>query len=802
MFVPHWLHQLQRSLFPRQSAKSRNARRRPSAHLRVRPCLEPLEDRLAPSADLVNVSAVGASTPYSESTQSLTLTANVTDATNPSTKVNEGTVTFTVKDSGGNTIGTAQGTVSNGLASTSPSFTLPAREAVGKYTINVSYSDTPDNFTDNGTDTPATLAVSAAPTTTTASNVTTAFSTSAQTVTLNATVTSSSGIVNEGTVTFTILQGATVISTATSGTVSNGSTTAECSLPAGTGAGTYTIEANYSDSGGSFADSSDDSHTLNVTSSTAASTTTTASNATATFNTSSQTVKLTATVTSSAGTVNEGTVNFTILQGTTVIGTANSGAVSNGSATVSYALPAGTAPGTYAIEADYNDNSGAFALSSDTAHTLTVSAASTTTAASSATATFNTSSQTVKLTATVTSSAGTVNEGSVQFTLTDSNGNTIGTATSESVSNGSASVSYALPAGTAVGSYTIEAAYSDSSGNFASSSDNTHKLSVSAASTTTTAGNTTATFSTSAQNVTLTATVTSSAGTVNEGSVTFTLVDNNGNTIGTGATSAVTNGSASVNYSLPAGTAVGSYTIEAAYNDSASNFSSSFDNTHTLTVNTATATKVGLTTININPNLVNGTAQVTLTAQVSNAGGTVNEGVLSFTVAGVSGHANVVNGTASVQLALPFLSVTGGFRVALSYTDNGSTASFGDSQATQSVSTNVWNALLPAKVTFDSSNETMQFTVASQPLFGASYSTSTGLLSQVSLSSLSMPVSYVTTGNSVVASVGGVPWGMILYNTDGQFVGTASVTLGADGTPMWFLSDANGQPAGELPYGS
>ena len=113
---------------------------------------------------------------------------------------------------------------------------LPSGEAVGNYTILVSYSDSADNFTDNGTDTSATLAVNAAATTTTASSTTAAFSATDQDVTLNATVTSSAGTVNEGNVTFTILQGTNVIGTATSDTVSNGSASVSYVLPAGTDA--------------------------------------------------------------------------------------------------------------------------------------------------------------------------------------------------------------------------------------------------------------------------------------------------------------------------------------------------------------------------------------------------------------------------------------------------------------------------------------------------------------------------------------------------------------------------------------
>ncbi len=803
MYVP-WLKQLQRYWFPRRSAKTGNASRRATVQRRVRLSLEPLEDRLAPAADTVQTVAANLSTPFSESPQALTLSAKLSDTTIPNTTVSEGTVTFTVKDSGGNIVGSAVQSppVSNGAASAS--FTLPANEAAGKYTVAVSYSDSAGHFSDGG-DTSGTLTVSAAPTTTTTSNATAPFSTSAQTVALNATVTSGAGTVNAGTVTFTIRQGTTVIGTATtSPNITTGTASVTYSLPAGTGAGSYTIEASYTDSTGNFAASSDNSHTLSVTSTTAAGTSTTASDATASFNSSTQNITLTANVTSSGGTVNVGTMTFTILQGNTIIGTAVSAPVTNGSATVhNYVLPAGLAAGSYTIEANYNDSTGAFANSTDEAHTLTVNQASTTTTGSNATVPFSSSAQTVHLTATVTSSAGTVNGGSVTFTVVDINGNTIAQSTPATVSNGSASTDLSLPAGTAGGTYTIKVAYSDTSGNFASSTDNTHTLTVSAAPTTTTASNATASFSSSAQNVNLTATVTSSAGTVNEGSVTFTVVDINGNTIAQSTPATVSNGSANANLSLPAGTAAGSYTIEAAYSDSTGSFSPSFDSAHTLTVGNSKSTSLSLTTVSITPNLANGTAQMKLTAQVSNPAGTVNEGALSFTVGGVSGKANVANGTATVQLTVPIQNVLNGFTVALSYSDSATSANFANSTASVAVSTIAFNALLPATVTIDSgNNETAEFTLANLPLFGASYSSALGgLLSQISVGSFSVPMLYSNVGNIELAAAGGVPWGMISRDAHGNIQEIANVQTAADGSLVWVIYNGNHQAIGEMPYG-
>ncbi len=187
-------------------------------------------------------------------------------------------------------------------------------------------------------------------------------------------------------------------------------------------------------------------------------------------------VPLQATVTSSSGTVNSGSVIFTLFSGSNQVGTSTSGAVSNGVASVLYTLPPGTPPGSYTIQVVYSGSS-SFAGSSDNTHTLTMVQAPTTTSASNATTDYSSSPQSVSLSATVTSEVGTVNAGTVTFTVL--NGSTpVGTATtSGTVSSGSASVSYTLPAATTIGSYTIQAVYNGST-DFGGSSDNRHMLTV------------------------------------------------------------------------------------------------------------------------------------------------------------------------------------------------------------------------------------------------------------------------------------------------------------------------------------
>lgn len=222
-------------------------------------------------------------------------------------------------------------------------------------------------------------------------------------------------------------------------------------------------------------------------------TTTVANNATASFNENAQNVTLRASVSSAAGAVNGGTVTFTVLQGSNTIGAATtSGTVSNGQASVVYALPPGLAAGPYTINATYNPSS-SFEGGSDTSHTLTINPAATTLTANDAAAAFSTNTQDVTLTADVTSDAGSVNEGTVTFTLKQGS-MTIGTAvTSNTVSDGAASVTYVLPAALAAGTYTIDATYNPGN-DFVTNSDSTHRLTVGAASTTTAAGSVTVPF--------------------------------------------------------------------------------------------------------------------------------------------------------------------------------------------------------------------------------------------------------------------------------------------------------------------
>ena len=426
------------------------------------------------------------------------------------------------------------------------------------------------------------------PAQTAAAPANTTYYVAAHAVTLSATVTSPSGIINAGTEKFTILKGSTVIGSAVTVSVSSGAASASYTLPAGTAIGTYTIKADFSGTS-IYNGCTDSSQLLTVA---IPSTVTAAANASVTFAAAAQGASLSATVASAGGTVNQGQVKFTILSGGSTVGSPITVNVSSGNAAGTYPLPAGIAGGTYTIDADYIGTVN-FTGSSDSSHSLTVGTASTTTAASNASVTFDSGNQNVTLSAAVTSSAGTVSEGTVTFTLLDSSNNTVATYSNISVSGGSASTSAALPTGLAGGTYTIQADYIGTE-NYANSTDSSHTLTVNPAGTTTTAGDLTATYSTATQALGFSATVTSSAGTVGEGGVTFTVLDSNNNTVASYGPFSVSSGSASSSCTLPGGVAPGTYTIQADYTGAGS-YANSADSSHTLTVNAAPSATVSVT---------------------------------------------------------------------------------------------------------------------------------------------------------------------------------------------------------------
>ena len=162
---------------------------------------------------------------------------------------------------GTNPVSTTGADVVTSFSVTTTAVTLP-----GTYTFQVTGTNgggcqgtgpTPSNT--------LTLIVNAATvnTTTTVSNASATYGDTS--VTLNATVTPTSGpAINSGSVTFTVKQGATTIGTATTDTtVVACAASVSYSLPAGTDAGPYTIEASYTPGAGFNASSGTGTLTIN-----------------------------------------------------------------------------------------------------------------------------------------------------------------------------------------------------------------------------------------------------------------------------------------------------------------------------------------------------------------------------------------------------------------------------------------------------------------------------------------------------------------------------------------------------------
>jgi sugar lactone lactonase YvrE len=181
------------------------------------------------------------------------VTVDVENADSSVVTSSSASVTVTVTGPGGFTHAVTGAAVNGVFHANLSSVVL---SALGSYTVTATSSSLTSAI--------ATVTVNPAQTTIAASPATSSYSPSSGSVTLAALVTSRSGTVNAGTVTFTVLSGSTPIGSAvTSGTVANGSAGAVYMLPSATAAGTYTIHAVYN-AGGTFATSTDSSHTLTV----------------------------------------------------------------------------------------------------------------------------------------------------------------------------------------------------------------------------------------------------------------------------------------------------------------------------------------------------------------------------------------------------------------------------------------------------------------------------------------------------------------------------------------------------------
>lgn len=286
----------------------------------------------------------------------------------------------------------------------------------------------------------------------------------------------------------------------------------------------------------------------------------------------------------------------------------------------------------------------------------------------------------VALNATVAApGGGSVSGGQVTFTV---NGQK---ATATVGGDGKASATLNLTAGTPVDSYTIDAVFSDDSGNLrGASASNT--LTVLPASAVTAAKSQEVNFSSHSQQLTLTANVrdpNDAGDVVGDGAtVTFTVTDANGNIVkdangDSSVQGTVQGGIVSAVFTLPANLAHGTYTIGVAFDDPSGNYQDASDSSASLTVD---ASQVSATANDVTISSSNKAQNITLSASIadlSHSGDSVDWGTVTFTVEDSNGNVigSPVSGTVqlggvvSVSYVLPRKLASGAYSIHVSYID-------------------------------------------------------------------------------------------------------------------------------------
>ena len=357
-----------------------------------------------------------------------------------------------------------------------------------------------------------------------------------------------------------------------------------------------------------------------------------------------QTVTLTATLT--VGGVGVAGKTVTFKAGGATVGTGVTNA--SGVATKSYPVAGALAPGPHTLAASFAGDS-SYAASSG-AGTLTVTKVNATLTVASVSGAVG---QTVTLSVTLKrSSDGALMANRTLTFLVD--GASVGTAITNA--SGVATLSYAIPSGTAVGSHTITVTFPSEANYNASSGAGTLTVGQTAVTPTTlaVASVTTAYY----QTVTLTATLTAGGAGVSGKTVTFTA---GGTTVGTAVTNS--SGVATRSYPVAGGLAPGSHTLSASFAGDSSYAAST--GTGTLTV-----TKVNAT-LTVAP--VTGTRGTTVTLSVtlkrSSDGALMANRMLTFLVDGASVGTAITNasGVATLSYLIPSGDATGAHAVTVTF---------------------------------------------------------------------------------------------------------------------------------------
>ncbi len=608
-----------------------------------------------------------------------------------------GRITFTLADPTGNTVDTETVTVHGDGTYATPTGYVPtgAGTLTGTYQWTASYSG-------DGNNNPDTTAAGSQPENVSAASPMLS-TTPGGTVVVGMTVAMTdsatlAGAVNAGgTITFTLLapDGATVVETEMVPVNGNGTyTTPGGYLP--TTAGTYQWTAAYSgdsNNNGVSSTAGDEPEIAQA----SPTLTTTPSGAVAL----GSSAPLTDSATLSAGASPTGTITFTLVDpaGDTVD---TETATVNGNGTYAtpagYMLPAlGAAPGTYQWNASYSGDTYNSPVSDTNAanEQVTVDLASPTlTTTASGNVTLGTTAPTLSDTAVL--AGGFDPTGSVTFTLSGPNGFSF-THTDTVSGNGTYSASDTLPTfGTVAGTYTWSASYAGDANNNAftdsGSAANGEQTIVSPAgpAIATTPSTTSVTLGTST--VTLEDMAVLSGGYSPTGTVTFTLVDDNGLTVVTETATVSGNGSYTTpaGYTLPAtGTVAGTYQWNVSYSGDDNNNAVSMNYAGNEQVNVGLASPT-LTTTPGGPVAPGSGAMLTDSATLS--GGFDPTGAITFTLLAPDGSTvetemATVNGNGTYPTPngyLPSASApTGTYEWTASYSGDGNNNAVSGSPATE-----------------------------------------------------------------------------------------------------------------------
>ncbi|HEX3721741.1 MAG TPA: choice-of-anchor Q domain-containing protein [Nitrolancea sp.] len=268
--------------------------------------------------------------------------------------------------------------------------------------------------------------------------------------------------------------------------------------------------------------------------------------------------------------------------------------------------------------------------------------------------------------------------------------------------------------------------------------------------------------------VTLTATVTSPAGVVNEGTVTFSVTDASSNPAGTSVQGLVAAGSANADF-VPTGLAPGSYIITASYHDASGIYPDSQD-TNTLTITAGLPSSLTLspgdTSANVGDN-------VTETATVTDADGNlVADGTpVQWSITGLT------SGTASISTQ--DTTTTGG-QASLTYTNTttgvdtvAATAGTSPDTATNSAAV-TWTPGLPDSLTLAPGDTSA--TVGGPVTETATVKDQYGILVADGTT-----VTFIVTGSNTTSGTVTTVNGLASFTYSGTFTGADTLTATATG---------------------